>query len=174
MIRLRDMPVPTIAKVSGPVLAAGLQLMASCDIVIASSCSTFSTPGINWSVSCLTPIVAVSRSANTKASAFMLLTGKAVTAEQAVAAGLITAHYPKDQLDEKTGEVVQSLLEKSRPILALGKEFFYQQLDMSLEEAYRHGCPAMSRNIQHPDAQKGIDAFVNKKKPVWTHDPWKQ
>lgn len=172
MIQLRDLSVPTVAKVSGAVVAAGMQLMASCDIVMASSCSTFSTPGVNLSVGCLTPIIAVSRSANVKASAFMLLTGKPVTAEQALTAGLITAHCPKQELDAATDDVIQCLVQKSRPVLALGKAFFYQQLDMSLEAAYEDGCRTMSRNIQHPDAQKGIDAFVRKQKPVWTHDPW--
>lgn len=172
MIRLRNLSVPVVAKVNGAVVAAGVQLMASCDIVTASSCSTFSTPGVNLSVCCLTPIVAVSRSAGLKASAYMLLTGKAVTAEQALTAGLITAHWPADQLDAATNDIIESLVQKSRPVLALGKSFFYQQMDMNLETAYENGCQAMCRNISHPDAQRGIAAFVSKQKPVWTHDPW--
>lgn len=172
MIQLRDLSVPTVAKVGGPVVAAGVQLVASCDIILASDCSTFSTPGIDWSVCCMTPIVAVSRSASTKASALMLLTGRPLTAAQALSSGLISAHCPKHQLDSLTQDILTSLLQKSKPILSLGKSFFYKQLDMGLEEAYEKGCQAMCRNIQHPDAQRGIHAFANKQRPVWTHEPW--
>ena len=173
MIQLQNLPVPTVCKIEGPVVAAGVQLMASCDIVIASTCSTFSTPGINFGVSCMTPIVAVCRSANVKTSAYMLLTGRPISAEQAVSAGLITAHCPKEQLDSLVKEIVSSLVAKSRPLLAHGKDFFYHQLNMSLSEAYAEACQSMSRSIKHPDAQRGIDAFVNKQNPIWTHDPEK-
>lgn len=173
MLRLRDIPVPVVAQVSGPVVAAGLQLMASCDIVIASDCSTFSTPGANVGVFCSTPGVALIRSVPLKTAAFMLLTGKSITAKEALRSGLISLVADKQNLDLVTKEVVTSISSKSKSVVSLGKKFFYEQQNMSLEEAYGKGCQIMSKNLDHPDAKEGIRAFSSKEKPIWSHEDWK-
>lgn len=172
MIRLRELPVPIVAQVAGPAVAAGVQLMASCDIVVATDCSTFSTPGANVGVFCTTPGVAVSRSANLKTSAFMLLTGKSLSAEEALRGGLITLSCPRQDLDRVTNDILKSICSKSKPIVSLGKRAFYEQINYpNIQEAYGFAEGVMFQNLEHPDGQEGIRAFSSKQKPKWTHTP---
>jgi enoyl-CoA hydratase/carnithine racemase len=174
MLRLRDLSVPVVVQVCGPVVAAGLQLMASCDIVIASHCSTFSTPGANVGVFCSTPGVALVRNTPIKTAAYMLFTGMSISADEALRVGLISLSAAKEDLDTVTEEVLDSICSKSKSVVSLGKKFFYDQESMrDLGEAYAKGCQVMSKNLEHSDAHEGIRAFSSKTKPQWTHESWK-
>jgi len=162
---LVNCPVPIVAKVDGVAAAAGCQLVAMCDIVLASSRSSFSTPGITRGLFCSTPGVAVARAVPAKTAALMLYTGLPITAEIALATGLVSKVVPHDQLDEETELVLQSICEKSLPVIRLGKQFFNQQVKLDILEAYRKGEDVMVNNLKLMDAQEGISSFVEKRKP---------
>ncbi|KAH9402127.1 Enoyl-CoA hydratase domain-containing protein 3, mitochondrial [Tyrophagus putrescentiae] len=158
------------ALVAGLAAAAGCQLAASCDIVLATEHSTFSTPGADVGLFCSTPGIAVSRSANLKMAAYMVLTGRSITANEALVAGLITRVVQNDsELQSETDAVLQSILAKSRSVIALGKKFFYRQIELDLPTAYSQGSCTMVDNLQLKDGQEGIKAFIGKRKPAWSH-----
>lgn len=170
MVGLRKVPVPVIAVVNGLAAAAGCQLIASCDITIASTKSQFSTPGASVGLFCSTPGVAVSRNVPLKIASYMLFTGNNLNAIDAVQYGLISRVVEEQDLDKEVEKVIQSILSKSRSILALGKKFFYNQLDKNLEEAYSIGSDVMVNNLAHKEAKEGIEAFFQKRPPIWSHD----
>jgi enoyl-CoA hydratase/carnithine racemase len=166
---VQDIPVPVIAEVQGLATAAGCQLVASCDIAVASDKTTFATPGVSVGLFCNTPGVAVARSVPRKVALHMLFTAEPLTAHEALMHGLVSKVVPEDQLQNETRKITDKICNTSRPVVALGKRFFYRQILMSRNEAYRHGGEAMVDNLQLDDAQEGIKAFVEKRTPQWLH-----
>ncbi|KAG1671760.1 Enoyl-CoA hydratase domain-containing protein 3, mitochondrial [Nymphon striatum] len=169
MTSIRKIPVPVIAQVSGVAAAAGCQLIASCDIVIASNISTFSTPGGNVGLFCSTPGIAVSRAVPQKVSALMLFGGEPISADDALKSGLVSKVVSPEALESETNKVVQSILDKSRSVIELGKLFYYKQIEMPIAKAYEEGESIMVENLKFADAQEGIAAFIKKRKPKWSH-----
>ena len=164
MTRLRQ---PVIARVHGPAVAAGCQLVAAADLAIAASGATFSTPGVNIGLFCSTPMVALSRDIGRKKAMDMLLTGRAVSAAEAESAGLINMAVPAAKLDETTYGLASVIAKKSPKVLAIGKRAFYEQIEMGMVDAYAYAGVVMARNMLEDDAAEGIDAFLAKRKPVW-------
>jgi enoyl-CoA hydratase/carnithine racemase len=156
-----------IAKVHGIATAAGCQLVAACDLAVASDDARFATSGINFGLFCATPGVAVSRDISRKRAFEMLFTGEFVDAPTAQAWGLVNRVVPRDALDDATRALAQTLIEKPAPVVALGKRFFYEQLEARIEDAYRIAAATITQNMLGPDAQEGVGAFVEKRKPRW-------
>lgn len=168
---LHRTPQPVIARVDGVATAAGCQLVASCDLVIASDRSTFATPGVRIGLFCSTPMVAVSRSIGTKRALQMLLTGAPIDAPTAADWGLVNEVVPPDELHGRVHDLAQSLLAFSPHTIALGKSAFYEQLEMTEEAAYDHTRVVMSTNAADPVAGEGIAAFLAKRTPTWPSPP---
>lgn len=162
-------PVPVIAKVNGFAAAAGCQLVATCDMIVCTDTSKFSTPGANFGIFCSTPGIAVGRCVPKSRAMYMLLTGLPLTAQEAYDSGLVTKVVPATQLDEEVNKIVESIKHKSRSVIALGKEFYYKQIDMKLLDAYGLGEQIMVDNINMDDGQEGIKSFVEKRKASWHH-----
>jgi enoyl-CoA hydratase/carnithine racemase len=162
------LPKPVIARVHGVATAAGCQLVASCDLAVAADTARFATPGVNIGLFCSTPMVAISRAIGRKAAMEMLLTGEPVTAASACALGLINRVVPEAELDAAVTELAAAIIAKSPLTLAIGKEAFYRQAEMGLDEAYGYAAAVMTRNMMAHDAAEGIDAFLAKRQPVWT------
>uniref|UniRef100_G3MPK4 Enoyl-CoA hydratase domain-containing protein 3, mitochondrial n=1 Tax=Amblyomma maculatum TaxID=34609 RepID=G3MPK4_AMBMU len=169
MTSIRRLSVPVIAQVNGLAAAAGCQLVATCDIVIATERSSFSLPGAAFGLFCSTPGIAVARCVPQKASAYMLMTGNAINAQEALISGLVSKVVPEEKLQEETDRVTSAIVAKSRSVLALGKKFYYRQIQMGIEDAYTEGEQVMLHNLQYCDSQEGINAFVEKRKPHWGH-----
>tara|TARA_B100001123_G_scaffold439842_1_gene577545 strand:+ start:144 stop:956 length:813 start_codon:yes stop_codon:yes gene_type:complete len=167
MTSIVRLPKPVIAKVDGLAAAAGCQLVASCDLVYASNTSSFCTPGVNIGLFCSTPMVALSRSVNKKQSMEMLLTGEVIDANTAHRFGLVNKIFDVPKLDSKVKEIALNIAQKSPLILAIGKEAFYEQIEMTLDDAYTYTSQIMVKNMQTLDATEGIKAFVEKRKPKW-------
>ncbi|HJM61881.1 MAG TPA: enoyl-CoA hydratase [Alphaproteobacteria bacterium] len=167
MITITRLPKPVIAKVHGIATAAGCQLVSTCDLAIASSAARFATPGVNIGLFCSTPMVALSRVIGRKAAMEMLLTGNMVDAETARQNGLINRVVTPDELDETVTGLAGQIADKSPVSLAIGKEAFYRQLEMPLDDAYAYTAQVMTENMLKRDAEEGIDAFLEKRKPVW-------
>ncbi|KAH8395391.1 hypothetical protein KR222_009614, partial [Zaprionus bogoriensis] len=170
VLDIRKMPVPVIAKVNGFAAAAGCQLASSCDIIVASDTSNFSTPGAGFGIFCNTPGVAISRVMSRPKSAYMLMTGLPLTAAEAYIAGLITKVVPAEDLDKEVSKITDAIKAKSRAVITLGKTFFYKQLEMSIEEAYEKGRDKMTENLKLEDCHEGISSFIEKRSPVWKHN----
>jgi len=160
-------PKPVIAQVHGIATAAGCQLVASCDLAIASEAARFATPGVNIGLFCSTPMVALSRNVPRKMAMEMLLTGDLIDAKSAKAIGLINHVATHDELHVATMHLAHKIAGKSRASVALGKEAFYRQLDMTLSEAYDYASEVMTRNMMLADAGEGICAFIDKRTPKW-------
>ncbi|EDW60689.2 enoyl-CoA hydratase domain-containing protein 3, mitochondrial [Drosophila virilis] len=169
VLDIKKLPVPVIAKVNGYAAAAGCQLAASCDIIVASDKSMFSTPGAGVGVFCNTPGVAVGRVMSRPKSAYMLMTGLPLSSQEAYVAGLVTKVVPENELEKTIEEIVGAIREKSRAVIALGKEFYYQQLNMPLEDAYIKAKAKMNENLQLEDCKEGMSSFVEKRAPKWKH-----
>ena len=167
MLSLTRLPQPVIAKVHGIATAAGCQLVATCDLAVASTEARFATSGVNLGLFCTTPGVALSRNVSRKAAMEMLLTGEFVSAERAAELGLINRVVPVDHLDACVGELARNLAGKSPVALRLGKQAFYRQLEQELEDAYTDASEVMACNMTTDDAVEGIDAFIEKRKPNW-------
>ncbi|XP_049875725.1 enoyl-CoA hydratase domain-containing protein 3, mitochondrial isoform X2 [Pectinophora gossypiella] len=155
--------------VNGFATAAGCQLVATCDIIVCSETSKFSTPGANFGVFCSTPGIAVGRSIPKSRAMYMLLTGEPLSAQEAYESGLVTKVVRADQLDEEVNQIIDKIRHKSRSVIALGKQFYYKQIDLSLLEAYKLGEEIMVQNINANDGQEGIRSFVEKRKAKWSH-----
>jgi enoyl-CoA hydratase/carnithine racemase len=168
MLKIVRLPKPVIARVHGVATAAGCQLVASCDLAIASDTARFATPGVNIGLFCSTPMVALSRNVGRKAAMEMLLTGELIDAARATAIGLINRAVPEAELDAAVEALARQVAEKSPLTLAIGKEAFYRQAEMDLDGAYRHAAEVMTRNMMARDAAEGIDAFLAKRAPVWS------
>ena len=161
------LPKPVIARVHGTATAAGCQLVASCDLAVAAEDTRFGTPGVNIGLFCSTPMVAISRNVPRKQMMEMLLTGETIDAPTAVSYGLINRAVPVGELDAAVSELAAKIVSKSPLTLAIGKRAFYEQVEMPLAEAYAHASEVMTRNMLARDAEEGIDAFLEKRPPVW-------
>ena len=168
MLSLNRLPQPVIAKVHGVATAAGCQLVASCDIAIASEEARFGTPGVTNGLFCSTPGVAVSRAISRKHAMEMLLSGELFSAEDAYRFGLINKVVPEKQLNTVVQGYAESFASRSTLTLSMGKDAFYRQLDMELEDAYTYSSDVMAKNMMERDAKEGIDAFLQKRRPTWT------
>ena len=160
-------PKPVIAEVAGVATAAGCQLVASCDLAYASKTASFATPGVNIGLFCSTPMVAVSRNLSNKHSMEILLTGDLISADKAEKIGLINQAVDGALLKKRTLEAAQKISKKSAMTLKIGKEAFYKQIDMTLSEAYDYASNVMVENMLKLDAEEGIGAFIEKRKPKW-------
>ena len=170
MLSMVRLPQPIIARVHGVATAAGCQLVANADLAVASADSRFGTSGINLGLFCMTPGVAVARNVHRKKAFDMLFTGDLLTADEALEAGLVNRVVPPDSLDDALDGLSRSILAKSQSAVEAGKRVFYKQLEMDLESAYMLASEEMARNMMFHDAGEGIDAFITKRKPVWTHE----
>lgn len=168
MLSITRLPQPVIARVHATATAAGCQLVATCDLAIAAESACFATPGVNIGLFCSTPMVAVSRSLGRKQVMEMLLTGEMIDAEAAVTGGLINKAVPDTELDETIATYCRQIVSKSALTLKIGKEAFYRQLEMPLEDAYTYASEAMVTNMLARDAEEGIDAFLEKRTPQWS------
>lgn len=162
------LPKPVIAEVDGVATAAGCQLVASCDLAIASNEATFATPGVNIGLFCSTPMVALSRNLSRKHAMEMLLTGEMIDAATAREFGLVNRVVPREYLNQIVDKYAQTIVSKSPLTLKIGKEAFYEQIGMSLADAYDYTVQVMVDNMLARDAEEGIGAFIGKRQPVWT------
>ncbi len=169
MMSIIRLPQPVIARVHGIATAAGCQLVATCDLAVASSAASLGTSGINVGLFCMTPGVALARKVKRKDAFELLFTGDIIPAERACELGLINRVVPPEQLDAAVASLAQSIIGKSQAAVTAGKRVFYQQLELGLEAAYELASVEMARNMMFHDAGEGIDAFIAKRKPVWTH-----
>ena len=160
-------PTPVIAQVQGLATAAGCQLVASCDLAIASKTARFATPGVNIGLFCSTPMVALSRNVPRKAAMEMLLTGEAVDAEGALRLGLVNKVVAPEELAAETMAMARFIAAKPRATLRLGKQAFYHQLELGLSSAYDYVGEVMTQNMMHDEAVEGIGAFLDKRLPKW-------
>ena len=158
---------PVIAEVHGVATAAGCQLVAACDLAYADEESKFATPGVNIGLFCHTPLVSVSRTIARKHSMEMLLLGELISASDAKRFGLINDTFKIEELHTRVMRIAKTISSKSAYVLKLGKETFYSQLNMSLEEAYEYATERMILNLEAKDAKEGIDAFLEKRNPEW-------
>ncbi|XP_077328961.1 enoyl-CoA hydratase domain-containing protein 3, mitochondrial [Lithobates pipiens] len=169
MKTIQTIPVPVIAQVNGLATAAGCQLVASCDIAVASDRSKFATPGVNVGLFCSTPAVALGRAVPRKVALEMLFTGEPISAYDALMHGLVSKVVPEENLETETMRIASKICEASRSVVALGKATFYKQISQSLEEAYELTSQVMLENLDLKDGQEGIEAFIQKRKPLWTN-----
>ena len=162
-------PLPVIAEMQGVATAAGCQLVASCDLAVASSLARFATPGVDIGLFCSTPMVALSRNVPRKAAMEMLLTGDMLDAERARAIGLISHVVPPEILTAETMALAARIASKPRATVKTGKEAFYRQLEMPLADAYAYASQVMTENMLAADAKEGICAFLEKREPNWNN-----
>jgi len=167
MQTIQAIPQPVIAQVHGVATAAGCQLAATCDLVVASGDARFATPGVKIGLFCSTPMVALSRAVGQKKAMQMLLTGEFISAEEALAEGLVNEVVPAGELEAETRTLAEKIAEASPLVVGVGKQAFYRQLEMSTEEAYAYTKEVMSFNATFADAQEGMCAFLEKRKPEW-------
>ncbi|XP_013148255.1 PREDICTED: enoyl-CoA hydratase domain-containing protein 3, mitochondrial isoform X1 [Papilio polytes] len=164
-----DSPVPIIAKVNGFATAAGCQLVASCDMIVCSNTSKFSTPGANFGIFCSTPGIPLARSVPKSRSMYMLLTGQPINAKEAYESGLVTKVVAPEDLDKEVTKIIDQIKQKSRSVVTLGRYFFYRQINLNIFDAYKLGQEIMVNNTEMDDGQEGIRSFVEKRKAQWTH-----
>ena len=168
MLAIVHCPKPVIAKVHGVASAAGCQLVASCDLAVADDDTRFATPGVNIGLFCSTPMVALGRNVGRKHAMEMLLTGEAMDAPTAYRFGLINRRVPNAELDAAAMHFAELIAQKSSYTLRVGKEAFYRQQEMELEDAYKMAAEVMVENMLAADAMEGMTAFIEKRKPVWS------
>lgn len=167
MLSIQKLPVPVIARVQGMATAAGCQLVAQCDLAVAVDTATFATSGIHYGLFCATPSVPLVRNIPTKKAMEMLLTGDFIDAATALDQGLLNRVVPVDQLDAAVESLVQSILQKPRVAVAMGKALVYQQRELGLDAAYQLAGQTMAANMMDPAAQEGAQAFAEKRTPAW-------
>ena len=167
MLQIVEGKKPVIAKVHGAAYAAGCQLVASCDLAYSTKDALFATPGVNIGLFCSTPMVAVSRKINRKAMMKMLLTGEPIKANYAKEIGLINDCFNKSELNREVLKIARKIASKSNLTIKIGKQTFYKQLEMPLRKAYTYTSKMMTINMMALDAQEGISAFLEKRKPIW-------
>lgn len=164
-----QLPKPVIACVQGVATAAGCQLVASCDLAVASDAASFATPGVDIGLFCSTPMVALSRNVPRKQAMEMLLTGEPISAQEALVAGLVNRLAPSAELAAATMALAERIAEASQYVVGIGKPAFYRQLDLPQEEAYTYAKEVMSANALAADAQEGMSAFLEKRRPHWVN-----
>jgi enoyl-CoA hydratase/carnithine racemase len=167
MTAIHELPQPVIARVHGMATAAGCQLVAACDLVVASSEARFATPGVKIGLFCTTPMVEVTRSVGRKRALEMLLTGTAIDAETAAEWGLVNRVVAPEELEAATDQLARQIASASSLTVGLGKRAFYRQIDLGLDAAYDHCQAVMSENATAEDAQEGMSAFLEKRPPTW-------
>jgi enoyl-CoA hydratase/carnithine racemase len=168
MTRVQSIPQPVIAEVQGIATAAGCQLVATCDLAVASDQAAFATPGVKIGLFCTTPMVALSRAVGRKRALQMLLTGEMIDAARAAEWGLINLVVPAAELTEQARALAARIAEASSLTVALGKQAFYTQIDLDQPKAYAYAKEVMSMNSLASDAQEGISAFLEKRRACWT------
>ena len=167
MLTINRIPQPVIARVQGIATAAGCQLVAACDLAVAVDSARFATSGIRVGLFCSTPSVAVSRNLSRKQAMEMLLTGEFIDAHTALQQGLLNRVVPAEELDTAVQLLTDAIVSKSSVAVATGKQMFYKQLEMGVEEAYQFASETMACNMMAEDVGEGIDAFIQKRPPVW-------
>ena len=167
MLSILKLPVPVIARVQGIATAAGCQLVAQCDLAVASTEARFAVSGVNYGLFCSTPSVPLLRNIPAKQAMEMLVTGEFISATQALERGLINRAVPADRLDAEVEKLVAAILEKPRAAVALGKDLFYRQREMGIEAAYQLANQTMAVNMMNECAQEGFTAFTEKRQPAW-------
>ncbi len=168
MNAIQALPQPVIAQVQGVATAAGCQLVATCDLAVAAEGARFATPGVKIGLFCSTPMVALSRAVGRKKALEMLLTGEYLNAEDARLFGLVNRVVPADRLPEETLALARKVAEASPLTLGIGKQAFYNQIDLPQPQAYAYAKEVMSLNALAADAQEGMCAFLEKRDPRWT------
>lgn len=168
MTLVQSIPQPVIARVQGLATAAGCQLAATCDLVVASESAAFATPGVKIGLFCTTPMVALTRAIGRKRAMEMLLTGRLVDAPTAAEWGLVNHVVPAAELEATTRELAAQVAASSSFTVALGKQAFYAQIDLEQPKAYAYAKEVMSMNALAADAQEGIGAFLEKRSPCWS------
>ncbi len=168
MQTIAQLPQPVIARVQGAAAAAGCQLVAQCDLAVASEAAKFTTPGVTWGFFCSTPGVAVGRNVSRKRAMEMLLTGDLVDAKKALEWGLVNRVVPAEELDAAVTELAKHIASKPPVTVAAGKRAFYEQMDQGLARAYEIASAAIACSFAHEEGREGMDAFIEKRKPDWT------
>jgi enoyl-CoA hydratase/carnithine racemase len=167
MLAVQQLPVPVIARVHGIATAAGCQLVAMCDLAVASRDARFAVSGVNLGLFCSTPGVALSRNLSRKAAFEMLVTGDFITADEAQAKGLVNRVADADGLDAEVERLVAGIVAKPRVAIAMGKALFYRQLETGIAAAYEDAGRTMACNMMNAAALEGVQAFIEKRKPAW-------
>ena len=168
MESIRLLPKPVIASVQGLATAAGCQLVATCDLALASEDAAFATPGVDIGLFCTTPAVAVGRAVPTKLAMEMLLTGEPVSALDALKSGLVNRVVSPEDLHEATLALARKVASAPTSTVSIGKPTFYHQMSLDRPDAYHVAQKVMVENLQHPDAKEGINAFLEKRPPQWS------
>ncbi len=169
MLRLMRLQQPVIARVQGTATANGCNLVASCDLAVASTEARFAVSGVNFGLFCSTPSVGLSRNVSRKRAFEMLVTGDFIDAETAREYGLVNRVVPADRLDAEVASLADTICSKSRVAIAVGKRMFYAQVEKDLRSAYEFANGVMASNMMTEDAEEGSEAFVDKRRPVWKH-----
>jgi enoyl-CoA hydratase/carnithine racemase len=167
MLTLTRLPQPVIARVHGVATAAGCQLVSMCDLAVAAETATFALPGVNIGVFCSTPAVGVARNVSRKRTMEMLLTGKLIDAQTALAWGLVNRVVSTNDLDAEIRRFANLIIARSPAAIRLGKQTFYQQIDRPLEAAYDIASESMACSLLLEDAAEGMDAFLGKRLATW-------
>ena len=167
MMTISKLPQPVIAEVNGIATAAGCQLVATCDLAVATSKATFGVNGVNIGLFCSTPMVALSRNIGRKKTLEMLLTGDFISAEEAYQLGLINKVLPEEKIKLGSIELASRIATKLSRAVKIGKETFYKQNEMGIEEAYNFTAEVMAENMMFEDTNEGISAFIEKRQPIW-------
>jgi enoyl-CoA hydratase/carnithine racemase len=167
MMALQALPVPVIAQVQGLATAAGCQLVAQCDLAVAADSARFAVSGVNLGLFCATPSVALTRNLSRKKAFEMLATGEFISAQEAMAQGLVNRVVPLGELQSATEVLLTSILAKPRLALALGKQLFYRQLEVGMQAAYDDAAHTMACNMMDASALEGVQAFIDKRSPAW-------
>ncbi len=167
MLKINKNNKPVIAMVDGIATAAGCQLISSCDLAYSSEKSQYATPGVNIGLFCSTPMVPLSRTIGKKQAMEMLLTGDLIDANKALRIGLINDVFESNNLKENVFRIAKKISSKSSNTIKIGKQAFYKQKDMSLEDAYNFTSKIMTENMLHKDSEEGINAFLEKRSPNW-------
>jgi enoyl-CoA hydratase/carnithine racemase len=164
---IHQVPQVVIAQVHGVATAAGCQMVATCDLAVADETARFGTPGVRIGLFCTTPMIALSRAVGRKLALEMLMTGRLVSADEALHHGLINRVVPVDELDKTVQEMATTICEASPLVLRIGKRAFYNQIELDEPRAYEYATEVITQNLMAEDAQEGIKAFLEKRKPTW-------
>ncbi len=167
MLCIQRLPVPVLARVQGVATAAGCQLVAMCDLAVASSTAKFAVSGVNLGLFCSAPGVALARNVLRKAAFEMLVTGEFISADEAKVRGLINRVVDPEQLDAEVEKLVAAIIAKPRVAVAIGKEFFYRQIELGIAPAYEAAAQTMACNMMDEAALEGVQAFIDKRPPGW-------
>lgn len=168
MLQVQRLPQPVIAQVQGVATAAGCQLVAMCDLAVASSAAKFAVSGVNLGLFCATPSVALARNIARKKAMYLLLTGDFIDAQQAMEWGLVNDVVEPEDLSASTLRLAQKVAQKPKTALHMGKQLFYQQVEQPMAAAYGLACQTMACNMMDDSALEGVQAFIDKRQPNWS------